>query len=99
MTMADLLKSELPRHIECFDNSNFHGQYPVSHRSFQDTKPSKKDYRHFNVKQWKVLMILQRWKEAVLGEFIRRLLEKRMKPPQLIVVMVVGASLPAALKV
>ena len=47
----DLRMPELPRHIECFDNSNFQGSYPVSAMvCFKDARPSKKDYRHFNVK-------------------------------------------------
>src|SRR5690606_39805437 len=47
----DLRLNVLPRHIECFDNSNIQGNYPVSAIVvFKDGKPSKKDYRHFNVK-------------------------------------------------
>ena len=47
----DLRLTQLPKHIECFDNSNFQGKYPVSAIVvFKDAKPSKKDYRHFNVK-------------------------------------------------
>lgn len=47
----DLRLTELPAHIECFDNSNFHGDYAVSACVvFKDGKPSKKDYRHFNVR-------------------------------------------------
>lgn len=47
----DLRLKELPRHIECFDNSNLQGTYPVSACVvFKDGKPSKKDYRHFNIK-------------------------------------------------
>ncbi len=46
----DLRLKELPRHMECFDNSNFQGAYPVSAMvCFKDGKPSKKDYRHYNV--------------------------------------------------
>src|SRR5690606_13079683 len=49
--MKDLRLNQLPRHIECFDNSNFQGKYPVSAIVvFKDARPSKKDYRHFNVK-------------------------------------------------
>ena len=48
---ADFRLSELPRHIECFDNSNIQGTNPVaSCVVFRDGKPSKKDYRHFNIK-------------------------------------------------
>ena len=45
----DLRLTQLPHHIECFDNSNFQGKYPVSAIVvFKDAKPSKKDYRnHF----------------------------------------------------
>lgn len=47
----DLQMSELPRHIECFDNSNIQGSNPVSSCVvFRDAKPSKKEYRHFHVK-------------------------------------------------
>ncbi len=43
--------TELPLHIECFDNSNFQGDYPVSAMVvFKNGKTSKKDYRHFNIK-------------------------------------------------
>jgi excinuclease ABC subunit C len=47
----DLRLAEEPRHIECFDNSNIQGTHPVSACVvFKNGKPSKKDYRHFNVK-------------------------------------------------
>ncbi|MBL0129491.1 MAG: excinuclease ABC subunit UvrC [Flavobacteriales bacterium] len=47
----DLRLNELPRHIECFDNSNTQGTDPVSACVvFKDAKPSKKDYRHFNIR-------------------------------------------------
>jgi excinuclease ABC subunit C len=47
----DFRLTELPRHIECFDNSNFQGAYPVASLVvFKNAKPSKKDYRHFNIK-------------------------------------------------
>ena len=47
----DLQMSELPRHIECFDNSNIQGSNPTSSCVvFRDTKPSKKEYRHFHIK-------------------------------------------------
>ena len=47
----DLRLSALPVHIECFDNSNFHGSFPVAACVvFKDAKPSKQDYRHFNIK-------------------------------------------------
>ncbi|MES2618889.1 MAG: excinuclease ABC subunit UvrC [Bacteroidota bacterium] len=49
--MNDLRLTTLPKHIECFDNSNIQGTHPVSACVvFKDAKPSKNDYRHFNVK-------------------------------------------------
>ena len=49
--MKDLRLSEVPRHIECFDNSNFQGTTPVAAMvCFREGKPSKKEYRHFNIK-------------------------------------------------
>jgi excinuclease ABC subunit C len=48
---SDLQLKTLPRHIECFDNSNIQGTNPVAAMvCFKDGKPSKKDYRHFNIK-------------------------------------------------
>lgn len=47
----DLHLSELPRHIECFDNSNISGAHPVAACVvFRNAKPAKKEYRHFNIK-------------------------------------------------
>lgn len=47
----DFRLTELPRHIECFDNSNFQGNNAVAACVvFKDGKPSKKDYRHFNIR-------------------------------------------------
>ncbi|HEX9649437.1 MAG TPA: excinuclease ABC subunit UvrC [Cyclobacteriaceae bacterium] len=49
--MNDLRLSEVPKHIECFDNSNFQGTTPVAAMvCFREGKPSKKEYRHFNIK-------------------------------------------------
>ena len=63
---ADLQLSELPVHIECFDNSNFHGSFPVSAMvCFRDGVESKKDYRHFNVKTVEGINDLQTLQEAV----------------------------------
>ncbi|UZR94573.1 excinuclease ABC subunit UvrC [Chondrinema litorale] len=47
----DLSLQDLPRHIECFDNSNIQGTNPVSAMvCFIDGKPAKKEYRHYNIK-------------------------------------------------
>ncbi len=64
---TDLQLSELPTHIECFDNSNFHGSYPVSAMvCFRDGVESKKDYRHFNVKTVEGINDFATMKEVVL---------------------------------
>ena len=48
---SDLRLSEIPTHIECFDNSNIQGTHPVAACVvFKNGKPSKKEYRHFNIK-------------------------------------------------
>ena len=48
---SDFRLTELPRHIECFDNSNIQGSNPVaSCVVFRNARPSKRDYRHFNIK-------------------------------------------------
>ena len=61
---ADLRLSEEPTHIECFDNSNIQGSNPVAACVvFRNGKPSKKEYRHYNIKTVEpALMILPPWK-------------------------------------
>ncbi len=82
----DLRLKELPRHIECFDNSNFQGKYPVSAIVvFRDAKPSKKDYRHFNVKTVEGPNDFATMEEAVYRRY-KRLLEEGQDLPQLIVI-------------
>lgn len=82
----DLRLTELPAHIECFDNSNFHGDYAVSACVvFKDGKPAKKDYRHFNVKT-----VIGPDDFATMREVISRryskVLQEQEPLPQLIVV-------------
>lgn len=82
----DLRLTQLPRHIECFDNSNFHGKYPVSAIVvFKDTKPSKKDYRHFNVKTVEGPNDFATMEEAVFRRY-KRMLEEETTLPQLIII-------------
>lgn len=82
----DLLLTQLPKHIECFDNSNFQGKYPVSAIVvFKDAKPSKKDYRHFNVKTVKGPNDFATMEEAVFRRY-KRMLEERLTLPQLIII-------------
>ena len=72
----DLQLPELPVHIECFDNSNFQGSYPVSAMvCFKNGEPSKKDYRHFNVKTVEGINDFASMKEAVYRRY-KRLLEE-----------------------
>lgn len=82
----DLRLSEYPRHIECFDNSNFQGAYPVSACVvFRDGKPAKSDYRHFNVKSVEGPNDFATMKEVITRRY-SRLLDENQSLPQLIVV-------------
>ncbi|MET4083847.1 excinuclease ABC subunit C [Pedobacter sp. UYP30] len=94
----DLRLSQLPRHIECFDNSNFQGKYPVSAVVvFKDAKPSKKDYRHFNVKTVEGPNDFATMEEAVFRRY-RRLLEEDLPLPQLIIIDGGKGQLSSAVK-
>ena len=74
----DLQLSAVPVHIECFDNSNFQGSFPVSAMvCFKNGEPSKKDYRHFNVKTVEGINDFATMKEAVFRRYKR--LRGRMK--------------------
>nr|WP_294789933.1 excinuclease ABC subunit UvrC [uncultured Mucilaginibacter sp.] len=96
--MKDLRMNQLPRHIECFDNSNFQGKYPVSAIVvFRDGKPSKKDYRHFNVKTVEGPNDFATMEEAVLRRY-RRVLDEDTGLPQLIVIDGGKGQLSAAIK-
>lgn len=96
--MKDLRLNQLPRHIECFDNSNFQGRYPVSAIVvFKDAKPSKKDYRHFNVKTVEGPNDFATMEEAVFRRY-RRMLDEGDPLPQLIVIDGGKGQLSAALK-
>ena len=96
--MKDLRMNQLPRHIECFDNSNFQGKYPVSAIVvFRDGKPSKKDYRHFNVKTVEGPNDFATMEEAVLRRY-RRVLDEDTGLPQLIVIDGGKGQLSSAVK-
>src|SRR6185437_736629 len=78
--------SELPVHIECFDNSNFQGSYPVSAMvCFRDGVESKKDYRHFNVKTVQGINDFATMKEVVHRRY-KRLTEEQQSLPQLVII-------------
>ena len=82
----DLTLSDLPVHIECFDNSNFQGSYPVSAMvCFRNAQPYKKDYRHFNVKTVEGINDFATMKEAV-GRRYKRLSEEGKDFPQLVII-------------
>src|SRR5690606_11516698 len=82
----DLRLSVEPRHIECFDNSNIQGTNPVSACVvFKDGKPSKKDYRHFNIKTVEGPNDFASMEEVVYRRY-KRLLEEKEPLPQLIII-------------
>jgi excinuclease ABC subunit C len=82
----DLQLSEVPVHIECFDNSNFQGSYPVSAMvCFKNGEPSKKDYRLFNVKTVQGINDFASMKEAVYRRY-KRLQMEQGDFPQLVVI-------------
>ena len=96
--MKDLRLNQLPKHIECFDNSNFQGKYPVSAIVvFKDAKPSKKDYRHFNVKTVEGPNDFATMEEAVFRRY-RRMLEEETPLPQLVVIDGGKGQLSSAIK-
>ena len=83
---SDFHLSELPHHIECFDNSNIQGTNPVaSCVVFRDGKPSKKDYRHFNIKTVEGPDDFASMKEVLTRRYTR-LMQEGEDLPQLIVV-------------
>jgi excinuclease ABC subunit C len=96
--MKDLRLNQLPRHIECFDNSNFQGKFPVSAIVvFKDARPSKKDYRHFNVKTVEGPDDFATMEEAVFRRY-RRMLDEGTELPQLIVIDGGKGQLSSAIK-
>lgn len=95
---TDLRLKEEPRHIECFDNSNIQGTNPVAACVvFRDGKPSKKDYRHFNIKTVDGPDDFASMEEVVFRRY-RRLLEENQPLPQLIIIDGGKGQLSSALK-
>ena len=94
----DLQLSEVPVHIECFDNSNFQGSYPVSAMvCFKDGLPSKKDYRHYNVKTVEGINDFATMKEVVYRRY-SRLQKEDQSLPQLVIIDGGKGQLSAALE-
>ena len=82
----DLQMNELPVHLECFDNSNIQGAYPVaSCVVFKNAKPSKKDYRKFNIKTVEGPDDFASMEEVIYRRY-KRLKEEKSELPQLIIV-------------
>lgn len=78
--------NEVPLHIECFDNSNFQGAFPVSAMvCFKNGIPSKNDYRRFNVKTVKGINDFATMKEVVYRRY-KRLKEEDLPFPQLVII-------------
>ncbi len=95
---TDLRLSVEPRHIECFDNSNIQGSDPVAACVvFKDGKPSKKDYRHFNIRSVEGPDDFASMEEVVHRRY-KRLLEQGEPLPQLIVIDGGKGQLSSALK-
>jgi excinuclease ABC subunit C len=95
---SDLQLQETPVHIECFDNSNFQGSYPVSAMvCFKNGEPSKKDYRHFNVKTVEGINDFATMKEAVYRRY-KRLKEEKKDFPQLVIIDGGKGQLSAAME-
>ncbi|MBT8277623.1 MAG: excinuclease ABC subunit UvrC [Bacteroidia bacterium] len=95
---ADLRLTEEPRHIECFDNSNIQGSHPVAACVvFRNGKPSKKDYRHFNIKTVDGPDDFASMEEVVYRRY-KRMLDEEQPLPQLIIIDGGKGQLSSALK-
>lgn len=82
----DLRLKELPVHMECFDNSNIQGSYPVAAMVvFRNAKPEKKDYRHFNIKTVEGPNDFASMEEVIHRRY-RRLIDEGCDLPQLVII-------------
>jgi len=94
----DLHLKIIPTHIECFDNSNLQGSSPVSACVvFKNGRPSKKDYRLFNIKTVKGPDDYKSMEEAVYRRY-KRVLKENLPIPQLIIVDGGKGQLSSAIK-
>jgi excinuclease ABC subunit C len=95
---ADLHIAELPVHIECFDNSNIMGSNPVAACVvFRNARPSKKDYRHFNIKTVSGPDDFSSMEEIVYRRY-KRMTEEKQGLPQLIIIDGGKGQLSSAMK-
>jgi excinuclease ABC subunit C len=96
--MTDLRMTEMPVHIECFDNSNIQGSYPVAAMvCFKNAKPDKSEYRHFNIRTVEGPNDFASMEEIIYRRY-KRLLDEGTPLPQLIVIDGGKGQLSAALK-
>jgi excinuclease ABC subunit C len=94
----DLQMEEVPFHIECFDNSNMQGSFPVSSCVvFKNAKPSKKDYRHFNIKTVEGPNDFASMEEVVHRRY-SRLIKEKESLPQLVIIDGGKGQLSASMK-
>lgn len=94
----DLQLPAVPEHIECFDNSNFQGSYPVSACVvFRDGVPSKKDYRHFNIKTVTGINDFASMAETVYRRY-KRMVAEGQSLPQLVIIDGGKGQLSAAME-
>ena len=96
--MKDLRLKEMPAHIECFDNSNIQGTFPVSACVvFKNSKPSKKDYRIFHIKTVEGPDDFASMEEVILRRY-KRMLDEKLPLPQLIIIDGGKGQISAAVK-
>lgn len=89
---------DLPEHIECFDNSNFQGSFPVAAMvCFKHGQPSKRDYRHFHIKTVEGINDFASMSEIVYRRY-KRLVEDNQPLPQLVIIDGGKGQLGAALE-
>ena len=94
----DLRLPKLPVHIECFDNSNFQGSFPVAAMVvFRNAKAAKKEYRHYLIKTVEGPNDYASMEEVIYRRY-KRLLEEKKELPQLIIVDGGKGQLSSALK-
>ena len=94
----DLHMPDLPVHIECFDNSNILGNNPVAACVvFRNGKPSKKDYRHFNIKTVSGPDDFSSMEEIVYRRY-KRMLDENTNLPQLVIIDGGKGQLSSAMK-
>ena len=96
--MNDLRMKEPPVHIECFDNSNIQGAYPVAAMvCFKNAKPDKSEYRHFNINTVEGPNDFASMEEVIYRRY-KRVMEENASLPQLIIVDGGKGQLSAAMK-